>query len=108
MDIDLIITRAGLISCSYKDKSQDENPMEKIAHIHSEVSEIHRVLRNKKNEYDATFSPRWKRALANEMADVIILTLDIASLDFCLTADQISEAIERKLKVKENELEGVE
>ena len=70
---------------------------EQIAHIHSEVSEVFDVNRNKKNKYGETGSKEWKTHLLDEIADIHLSTLTLQDM-YGITPLEINDAIELKLK----------
>lgn len=69
---------------------------EQLAHIHSEVSEVFDVNRNKNNKYGEKGSIEWKENLLDEIADIHLATLTLQDM-YGITPEQINNAIDLKL-----------
>ena len=72
-----------------------------VLHIHSEVSEVKDVLRNKKEKYGSLDSQEYKLKLLDEVADIFLTSLSLTNI-LGISNQDLDIALVTKLAVVKN------
>ena len=78
-----------------------------LLHIHSEVSEVKDVLRNKRGKYGTPDSTEYKLKLLDEVADIFLTSLSLTNI-LGVSNEDLNMALTTKLAVVKNRVKELQ
>ncbi len=75
-----------------------------ILHVHSELSEVKELLRNKRGKYGRPDSTEYKMKLLDEIADVFLTTISLTNI-LGISNEDLNMALTTKLSIVKNRVD---